>query len=227
MRNRTHRRAESIDRASEFDKRYPDVAKVPAIAKLFAQLHECNARIWDGRTTAVGARVSRGTSAEIQRLKDELRHAHRRLLARLGRKVMGSAPGAERAFHAPGTRARADIVVASSRAMLKVIGRRQALFKGLVAPDFFRLMKSRTDELDRQWRARDAGRTHYSRAVDDQERATSEGRALIDLLNTYLVAHFRDDRLIMTDWRQTVRVRKKLGRPKRKAGRATPPPAAA
>ncbi|HVZ48011.1 MAG TPA: hypothetical protein VG916_04465 [Gemmatimonadaceae bacterium] len=216
MRDRTRRRANTISRAVHEANDMPELWAVPAIARLLEQLRECDKRIWNGTHAEFAASVHRGKSAGMQKLKDEIRHDHLRLLARLGRKVMGSAPGAERAFHAPGTRARPDVVVTASRAMLKVIGRRQKLFDGMVTPDFFRQLKARTDELDRQWRARDRGRTGWSRAIDDVERATSEGRELLDLLTTYVDAHFRGNRLTVFRWRQAVRVRRKTGRPKRK-----------
>lgn len=223
MRNRTERRGRTIEAALITAKRYPELLTVSSIAKLLARLAECDRRIRAAREEEYHARSSRRVAASIQHLKDELRNEHLRIMARRGRKVMGSAPGAEGAFRAPGTRARADVVVASSRAMLKVIGRRQKLFDGLVEPDFFRLMKSRTDELDREWRARDRGRKAWTSALDEAERATSEGRETLDLLTTYIVAHFRHNRRIINHWRIIVRVKGRIGRPKRKPPKGAGP----
>lgn len=217
MRNRTRRRADTITMALLEVKRQPILLTVRPIAALVERLRACDERIRAATEAEYGARVSRRVMAHVQRKKDDLRNDHLRLLARLGRKVMGSAPGAERAFHAPGTRARADVVVASSRAMLKVVGRRQHLFDGLVEPEFFRLMKARTDELDREWRARDRGRRGWSQAIDEVERATSEGREAVDLLTTYVIAHFRDKRGVVAHWKRVVKVKRRIGRPKRKA----------
>lgn len=220
MRNRTKRRGDTITEALETARLYPKLFTVRPIATLLKKLEECDRRIRDATRMELHTRLSRKVAYRTQRLKDDLRNDHLRILARLGRKVMGSAPGAERAFHAPGTRARGDVVVAASRAMLKVIGRRQRLFKELVEPDFFPKMKARTDELDREWRARDRGRKGWSRALDDVEAATSEGRQTIDLLTTFIIAHFRDEVTLIRCWRNAVRVRRRMGRPKAKSRRA-------
>jgi len=213
MRNRTKRLVESIRESANFARGEPKFRRVPALAKLADQLQVRSAAAWDLWVAEQGAAKSRGRGAHIQRVKDQLRNSHLRLLARAGKQVMGSAPGAERAFRSPAARATGDKVVAASRAMLKVVGKRQRLFAELLDEEFFIRMKALTDTLAAEWQARDMGRKEWTSTLKRLEVETRKGRQLIELITVMLIAHFPRDHELLGTWKLASRVGRRRGRP--------------
>ena len=222
MRNRGHRLSSSIASAASFALNEPALQRHPPLKRLSAKLAQHAKRVAEAMRGELSASTQRRVSKLDQRKKEELRRVYLKIIVTNGRQTMLSKPGADRAFRMPKSRDSVEKVVAAARAMIKIAAPEKKLFADVVAPDFFAKARALTNELAAGAQAGATGRKDWTRAIQLAEKELRAGRQVIELMSAIVDAEFAGSR-VQHEWRLSVRVGKRMGRPVKKKVRRVPP----
>lgn len=159
-----------------------------------------------------------GWADVIERLRGELRDRHMFRISRRGPSLMKWAPGAADAFKLPHQTAGNATLIASARAMVKVVALKPTLFtkdagfpKGFLAE-----FRGAIKELEQTIAAAKENTRQLSRLTAELDRLITHGRAQQRVLDGLLRPLLHDDWTFAKAWREAWLIPAKLGRPKKK-----------
>jgi hypothetical protein len=162
--------------------------------------------------------------ADTARWRDRLREDFLIPLGRAGKKLLKHSPGSWRAFETPPKRSTAEVVVASARAMAKASRAHWKLFVEVgFARNFAARMLKAANELEQRSATGVVARRERSRVLREIEGEVRKGRAILDLMDGLMIAHGREDEVLLSTWKRSKRIPGRIGRPRAKQRRRASP----
>jgi hypothetical protein len=201
------------------------LSEEPRFDALRAQLAACVARVEVLREEqAAATRMLPRDAVEIRPLRVALREHHMIPIARAGRRLMESAPGAERAFRVPKKRASMEALLAAAERLAAYAQKHARRFiRSGFAKDFVERLRAATVALRERTRNTGEERRLRAAATAALRRELPKGHKIIAIMDALLSERLRQDAQFATMWRRESRMEGRIGRPKRRKQKPATP----
>jgi hypothetical protein len=143
-------------------------------------------------------------------------------LARMGRRTLRFAPGAEAALSTPHASVSHAALVAGAERMLKFVRSHRKLLAGAFGPGFLEGLRETTRELKHLTTTESERKTRHAKSARALREQLARGHELVLILDGLILAPGDRDERIASTWKAATRLPKRLGRPKMKRAKSVP-----
>ena len=224
MNDRQKRTVETFRRVLIHFELYPPATQPPLFVDACASLTASIQRIEELARAQADAEWD--MKGNVERRKDVLRTSRMRPLKRIGAKKLKFSP-AEGALQVPHKRADAQTVAAAALRMADAMEPFPELIEAAGhPPDFLAQMRREAHDLQLSARRSESARNRRSLATTDLAREVAEGMETLTELEGLVMTLYGTDKQRMAQWKDLRRVRKRMGRPRRRKSSGDDPPSA-
>jgi hypothetical protein len=161
--------------------------------------------------------------AKTAYIRKRLRRVYMIPLTRIGRRVLQSAPGVERALKVPHARASHRELVTAAEVMLKTVQPYRKVLESTGFPKtFFTEFRTLTKELKRIATSSSERQAKFARVTEELRAELASGSETLRILESLMFARTDYDRDLASTWKDILRTPKRLGRPRAKKRKVSP-----
>ena len=192
---------------------HPKVTELPMMAAFVIALGAAIDELSDAAAQQDGQlRVSKGATAEGQRLRRELYRDNMRLVARVAKVSIPAVVKVTAALKMPKEDIDVEQLLSSSEALANAAEQNQdALVKQGLAPDAIAQLRSVREQLKATIDARGHAVAQRSGATERVDAQRQHARQLVDAIDVLVTRALRDDRATLAEWKQLSRITQKSG----------------
>jgi hypothetical protein len=192
---------------------HPKVTELPMMAAFVIALGAAIDEWSDAAAQQDGQlRVSKGATADAQRLRRELYRDHMRLVARVAKVSIPAVVKVTAALKMPKEDIDVEQLLSSSEALANAAEQNQdALVKQGLAPDAIAQLRSVREQLKAAIDSRGHAVAQRSGATERVDAQREHARKLVDAIAVLVTRALRDDRATLAEWTQLSRITQKPG----------------